>query len=312
MVVLLVTPRSDEAHLWREGLVRHLPDIDFHFRVYPEAGDLAQIDVALAWKAPYGVLGELPNLRLICSLGMGVDHLLQDPTLPARVPIVRLVDPNMIEQMSEYVLYAVLHFHRRFDIYERFQRERRWEELPLPHTALRRIGILGLGAIGTDCARKVAALEFPVKGWSRTPKSVEGVESFAGTSVLEPFLAGIDILVSILPLTSETRGIINERTLSWLPRGAYFVNVARGALVVENDLLRALDSGHIAGAMLDVVETEPLPSASRLWTHPNVKITPHIAGLTNPITAVGPIADNIRRLAAGEPLLHVVDLGLGY
>jgi len=310
MVVLLVTPRTEEADVWRQGLTGHLPQIDF--RVYPQIGDPAGIDVALAWKPPHGVLARLPNLKLICSLGMGVDHLLQDPTLPTRVPIARLVDPNMIEQMSEYVLYAILHFHRRFDVYERFQREQRWEELPLPHTALRRIGIMGLGEIGTDCARKAAALGFPVKGWSRTPKSVEGVESFVGMAALESFLARTDILVSVLPLTAETRGIIDARILAGLPRGAYFVNVARGALVVESDLLGALASGQVEGAILDVVETEPLPAASALWTHPKVKLTPHIAGLTNPLTAVRPIADNIGRLSEGLPLLHLIDRDLGY
>jgi glyoxylate/hydroxypyruvate reductase A len=310
MVVLLVTPRLEEADIWRRGLSELLPDVDF--RVHPDVGDPAAIDVALAWRAPHGILAGLRNLRLICSLGMGVDHLLQDPTLPDGVPIARLVDPNMIEQMSEYVLYAALHFHRWFDRYERFQRERRWQELPLPHTALRRIGIMGLGEIGLDCARKTAALGFPVNGWSSSRKSILGVQSFAGMRELEAFLAQTDILVTILPLTSKTRGIVDARSLACLPRGACFVNVARGGLVVEGDLLQALDSGHLEGAMLDVVEVEPLPEQSPLWTHPKVKITPHIAGLTNPVTAVRPIADNIRRLAAGEAVLNLVDRGRGY
>lgn len=310
MVVVLVTPRAEQAEEWRTGLERLLGDIEF--RVYPEIGDPADIEVALAWKAPSGALAQFPNLRLICSLGMGVDHILGDPLLPAGVPIARLVDGNMVDQMSEYVLYGVLHFHRHFDIYGRFQRDKRWEELPLPHTSRRRIGIMGVGEIGSDSARKLAALGFPVRGWSRTPRAISGVTSFSGGDELPAFLQETDILVTVLPLTADTQGIINARTLNLLPPGSHFINVARGGLVVEGDLLAALDSRHVAGALLDVTTTEPLPPSSALWSHPNVLITPHIAGLTNPETAVYPIADNIRRLLAGQPVLHLVDRIRGY
>lgn len=310
MVVVLVTPRGEQAQEWRDGLSRLLGDIEF--RVYPDVGDPSSVDAALAWKAPHGVLAGFPNLKLICSLGMGVDHLLQDPMLPAHVPIARLVDSNMVEQMSEYVLYGILHFHRRFDVYGRYQRERRWEELPLPHTALRRIGIMGIGEIGADCARKAAALGFPVRGWSRSAKEIPGVECYPGLDQLPAFLRDTDILVSVLPLTDETQGIVNARTLALLPRGAYFINVARGGLVREDDLLAALDSGQLEGALLDVTASEPLPPASPLWRHPKVCLTPHIAGLTNPQTAVHPIADNLRRLAAGRPLRNLVERTRGY
>lgn len=310
MVVVLVTPRAEQAEVWRSGLAQLLGDIEFE--VYPDVGDPAKVDVALAWKAPHGVLATFPNLRLICSLGMGVDHLLQDPHLPQSVPIARLVDANMVEQMSEYVLYGVLHFHRRFDVYGRYQREKRWEELPLPHTALRRVGIMGIGEIGSDCARKLAALGFPVRGWSRSLRSIPGVECFAGKEQLAAFLNGLDVLVSVLPLTEDTHGIVNAGLLAQLSTGAYFINVARGGLVVEDDLLAALDSGQLQGALLDVTAIEPLPTSSRLWTHPSVVLTPHIAGLTNPITAVHPIADNIRRVAEGRPVLHRVDPRRGY
>jgi glyoxylate/hydroxypyruvate reductase A len=310
MVVVLVTPRVEEAQIWREGLARLLGDIEF--RVFPDVGDPAQIDVALAWKAPHGVLAGFPNLKLICSLGMGVDHLLHDPALPANVPIARLVDGNMVEQMSEYALYGILHFHRRFDVYGRLQAQQRWEELPLPHTALRRVGIMGIGEIGADCARKAAALGFPVRGWSRSPKSIAGVTCFSGGDQLPAFLRDTDILVSVLPLTDETQGIINARTLALLPRGAYFINVARGGLVCEEALLAALNSGQLEGSLLDVTAFEPLPQASPLWTHPKVLLTPHIAGLTNPETAVHPIAENIRRLSDGRSLLHLVERSRGY
>lgn len=310
MVVVLVTPRAEQAEVWRSGLAALLGDIDF--RVYPDVADPAAVDVALAWKPPHGVLATFPNLRLICSLGMGVDHIFQDPRLPAHVPIARLVDQNMVEQMSEYVLYGVLHFHRRFDVYGQYQREKRWEELPLPHTAMRRVGIMGIGEIGSDSARKLAGLGFPVRGWSRSLRSIPGVECYAGTEQLAAFLNGLDVLVSVLPLTDETSGIVNSRVLSQLAPGAYFINVARGGLVVEEDLVAALDAGQIGGALLDVTAVEPLPVSSPLWTHPNVLLTPHIAGLTNPVTAVHPIADNIRRIAEGRPILHLVDPRRGY
>ena len=310
MVILLVTSHAGQAEIWRSELLKRMPDVSL--RVYPQIGDPAEIEVALAWKAPHGVLASLPRLRLICSLGMGLDHLLDDPTLPLDVPIVRLVDPNMVQQMSEYALYAVLHFHRRFDVYERFQRTRHWEELPLPHTERRHVGVMGLGEIGADCALKLAALGFQVSGWSRSARALQGIRCFSGESGLATFMATAEILVVVLPLTSATAGVVNAKTIARMPRGAYVVNIARGALVVEQDLLAALDSGQLAGAMLDVTQTEPLPANHPLWTHPNVRITPHIAGLTNPYTSIEPIADNIRRLRSGAPLQHLVDRRRGY
>ena len=309
-MIALVATTHGQGDLWRAELAKRLPGLEI--RIHPEIGNPAEIEVILAWKAPHGLIASLPHLRLICSLGMGLDHLLDDPTLPPDVPIVRLVDPNMVEQMSEYALYAVLHFHRRFDVYERFQRERRWQELPLPHTALRRVGVMGLGEIGSDCARKLAALGFQVRGWSRTPKGLPEVRCFSGEAGLPDFLSESEILVAVLPLTAETTGVVNARALARMPRGSYFVNIARGGLVVEQDLLAALDSGQLAGAMLDVTQTEPLPQSHAFWHHPGVRITPHIAGLTNPYTAAEPIAQNMRRLMSGEPLDHVVDRARGY
>lgn len=308
--VLLVTPRRDEATEWVRLLRERIPGIDV--RIHPDVGDPVDIEIALAWKAPHGLLATFPRLKLICSLGMGVDHLLCDADLPRTVPIARLIDRNMIEQMSEYALYAVLHFHRRFDVYERFQRDRRWQELPLPHTGSRCVGVMGLGANGEDCARKLAALGFKVLGWSRTPKHVAGVECLYGAEDLPRFLGATEILVVALPLTHATAGILNTRTLSLLPRGSFLVNLARGGLVVEVDLLQALNGGQLAGAFLDVTEQEPLPANNPLWSHPSVRLTPHIAGLTNPQTAVEVIAENIRRLRSGAPLRDLIDNERGY
>jgi glyoxylate/hydroxypyruvate reductase A len=309
-VVLLVTPRSDEAAEWGRLLRARMPDVDF--RIHPEAGNRNDIEVVLAWKPPHGLLATFPRLELICSLGMGVDHLLEDPDLPRGVPIARLVDRNMIEQMSEYALYAVLHFHRRFHVYERHQSQRRWQELPLPHTASRRVGVMGLGANGADCARKLASLGFNVLGWSRTPKQLPDVECLHGADDLPRFLGKTEILVIALPLTQATTGILNARTLALLPSGCYVINFARGGLIAEADLLQALDTGQVGGAFLDVTEQEPLPADHPFWFHPNVRLTPHIAGLTNPQTAIEPIVENIRRLRSAQPLLDLIDIDRGY
>jgi len=307
---LLFSSQVDDPAAWTRALKRNMPELEI--RVWPEVGDVRDIDVALVWRYPPGDLRRYPNLKLIYSLGAGVDHLLDDPDLPTGVPIARIVDPALTDGMSEYVLLAVLRYHRRLPEYERLQRERQWKKLPQPSAVERRIGILGMGELGRDVGIKLAALGFRVAGWSRRPKKIMGIESFAGEDALPAFLARTDILVCLLPLTPETRGIINAHTLAQLSRGAYVINAARGGHVVDADLIAALDSGHIAGATLDVFTPEPLPPTHPYWTHPKVTVTPHIASLTNPETASVQIAANIRRLFAGRPLRHLVDRMAGY
>lgn len=309
-MALLFISDSDDPAAWRTALTKHLPGLDM--RVWPDVGAAADIEAALVWNHPRGALAQFPNLRAILSLGAGVNHILDDPELPADVPIARIVDPALASGMAEYATLAVLCYHRNFDVYERFQRERRWKRLPIPVAAQRRVGVLGLGEIGTACAQAIAALGFPVAGWSRTPKVLPGIRSYAGPDALSTFLAGTDILVCVLPLTPATRGIINRDLLAQLPRGAFVINIARGAHVVEADLIAALESGHIAGATLDVFADEPLPRDHPFWSHPRVLVTPHIASLTNPETAADGVVENLRRLADGRPLLHLVDRARGY
>ncbi len=281
-------------------------------RVWPDVGDPEEIEYALIWTPIGDVLHSLPNLKIVFSLGAGVDHLLREDGLRRDVPIVRMVDPALTEGMSEYLLYHVLRYHRRMPDYAAQQGQRRWRQLPQVVARERRIGIMGLGVMGADAAGKLAALDFTVAGWSRTPKSLAGIRCFHGESQLQDFLHGTEILICLLPLTPQTRAIINRQTLAALPRGAYIINVARGAHVDEEDLLTALDAGHIAGATLDVFADEPLPGDHRLWTHPAVTVTPHIASLTNPGTAAAHIVANIRRHRRGEPLSDVVDWERGY
>ncbi len=300
---------EDPAEAWRDELRARIPDLDF--RIWPEIGDPAEIDVALVWRPPPGELARYPNLKAILSLGAGVDGLIADPTLPD-VPIARMVDPSLTRTMAEYVLLAVLRHHRQFDLFERAQRARKWAFAFPPQAAQRRVGIMGLGELGGAAARTLARHGFTVAGWSRTPKAIKDVTSYAGRSELHPFLHRTDILVCMLPLTAETMGILDAETFAELAHGAYVINVARGGHLVEADLIAALDSGHLGGATLDVFRTEPLPPDHPFWDHPKILITPHIASYCQPATAADGVAENIRRALAGQPLLHQVNRKRGY
>lgn len=302
--------RDTDGVLWRKVLEAGLGPVDF--RTLDALGDKADIEVALAWKPPAGLIASFPNVRLIVSLGMGVDHLLADDRLPKGVPIVRIMDDGLVGQMSEYAIYWALRHHRDIDKYEASQRAKKWQPEAFVDTIDRRVGVMGLGSIGQDTAKKFAALGFPTAGWSRTQKTVPGVETFHGSDGLAAFLARTDMLVNVLPLTRDTRGILDAATFAALPSGAYLINMARGGHVVDEALLAAIESGHIAGAALDVFNQEPLPADHPYWTHPKVHVTPHIAGATNPRTASPGVIENIRRMRAGQPLVHTVDPVTGY
>lgn len=305
MSALLFVSPHDTSDVWPRMLARAMPTLEV--RVWPNAGDQADIEYALVWKPPSDSLRGLPNLKAIFSLGAGVDYLLTHADLPEDVPLVRLIDPALTEGMTEYVLYHVLRYHRYMGEYEAQQRQRAWRELPQVRPGDRNIGIMGLGVIGNDAAAKLTLLGFSVAGWSRSAKRLPRVRSFFGRDQLEAFLGRSEILVCVLPLTPETEGILNKNTLATLPRGAYVISAGRGGHVIEEDLLAALNSDHIAGATLDVFHTEPLPAEHPFWNHPKVTVTPHVASITNPFTASMQVADNIRRLQQGEALVGVVD-----
>jgi len=301
----------DDAERWRQGLSATLPEETVLF--YPdEVGDPAAIDYAAVWQPPPGLLASLPNLKAIFSMGAGVDHILADPELPPDVPVVRMIDTGLTEGMTEFVVAAVLAHHRRLRDYAVQQAARTWRELPVPLARHRRVGILGLGELGRDAAGALAALRFDVAGWARTRRDLAGVAAYAGRDELDAFLARSEILVCLLPLTGETRGILDRRTLGRLPAGACVVNVARGGHVVDDDLLSLLDSGHIAEATLDVFHEEPLPASHPFWTHPRIRLTPHIASVTPPETAAGVIAANIRRMKDGQAPWPIVARDRGY
>jgi glyoxylate/hydroxypyruvate reductase A len=282
-----------------------------------EPFDRESIRYALSWRHPPGALKDLPNLRMIVSLGAGVDHLFSDPALPDR-PIVRVVDPDLTNRMSEWVVMHALAHLRQLRRYERQQSERVWaDDDQQPRASDIQIGVLGLGVMGKDAAVKLKALGFKVAGWSASPKSLAEVACFSGADGLKLLLAQTDILVVLLPLTEATCGIINAPLLSQLNRGGplggpILINAGRGGLQVEADLLTALDSGALKGASLDVFEREPLPKDSRLWSHPEVYVSPHNAAMSSPKAIASLVARQIEAYERGEPLAHVVDPRRGY
>jgi glyoxylate/hydroxypyruvate reductase len=308
MAILFLSPSDDPAE-WLPELQRQLPDREV--RVWPDIGDPDDIDYALIWRPPAGVLKRLPNLKVMLSLGAGVDGVLNDPELPD-LPLVRMVEPGLTEGMTEFVVLQVLHWHRQMEAYRVQQRDRVWRQLPQKLARERRVGFLGLGVLGADAARVLKELRFDVAGWSRSTRDLAGITCFHGASGLSAFLARTEILVCLLPLTDETAAILNWETLAALPKGACVVNVARGGHVDEAEMLAALDSGHIAGASLDVFTEEPLPPDHPFWTHEKVIVTPHVAAVTHARTSVVHIAEQIRRFEAGLPLENLVDRRRGY
>ena len=309
-MALLFKSDIDRGDSWRRALLEFDPGLDL--REWPEVGDPADIEYALVWQPPRGELRTYPNLKVIFSIGAGIDHLASDPELPEGVPIVRMVEPGLTAGMTEFVVMSVL-FHHRFMLdYAGQARDRVWREIEQVPPEDRRVGIMGLGVLGRDAAEKLRAFNFDLAGWSRAPKDIPGVASFHGDGGFIPFLNRSDILVCLLPLTAETRGIVDARALGALPRGAAFISVGRGQQVVEQDLLAALESGQLGGATLDVFQDEPLPKDSPFWDHPRVVATPHVASMTIAKGAGAMVIDNIRRHKAGQSLLHVVDLKRGY
>ena len=278
--------------------------------VWPDERALGA-EVAVCWDPPRGIYASMPNLRLVHSVAAGVDNLVEDQDLRG-LPLCRVVDPQQAQGMLQYVLWSTLFFHRRFDQARSSQAHTHWARLiPIP-TQEFRIGVMGLGEIGNHVALGLAEFGYPVSGWKRTQAELEGIDTFAGNAQLPAFLADLQLLVCLLPLTAQTRGLLNRQTFEALPQGASLVHCGRGPQLVEPDLLAALDSGHLNGAVLDVFSVEPLPGESTLWHHPRVVVTPHMA--TSPVfdVSVRQVLDNVSRLEAGLELTGCVDPIRGY
>jgi glyoxylate/hydroxypyruvate reductase A len=303
--------RSDAARAaaWASYFAKHAPDLDF--RVWPDAGNLEEVEYLIAWQVPPDFLAKLPRLKVLFSSGAGVDHV-DLSAVPAHIPLVRMVEPGIINGMVEYVSLSVLALHRDFFDYVAHQAARVWNPLEVPPASARTIGVMGLGSLGCAVLERLASYGFQLRGWNRSPRQIEGVETYAGTDQLQPFLAGCDILICLLPLTPATQGILNRDVFSALPRGAALINVGRGPHLVDADLIEALGSGQLSRAILDVTEPEPLPAEHPFWTHPRVFVTPHVASMTQPETAAPILLENVRRHQRGEPLRGLIDRGRGY
>lgn len=309
-MALIFRSDVDRADLWCDALRRHMPELDV--RKWDDPGDPGDIEFALVWKPPPGGLRRFPNLKVIFSLGAGVDHLFTDPELPAGVPVVRMIEPELTRGMTEYVALHVLRHHRRQRELAAQQRAGRWKVLVTPTAPRRRVGVMGLGVLGRAALEPLSALGFDLAGWSRTPKDIAGVVCFHGRDGFKDFLGRTEILVCLLPLTPETEGILNAELFAMLPRGASIINAGRGRHQVEDDILAALDSGQLSEATLDVFREEPLPPDHPFWTHPGVTVTPHNASLTDPDSGAREVVENIRRFRRGEVLPNTVDPGAGY
>ncbi len=307
--VILFASAFDDAAAWGKALLAELPDATFW--VYPDIPDPAAVTTALVWKPPQGLFAPLTNLRLVVNLGAGVNSLLARSDLP-NVPIVRLSDPGMVSLMVSYVLFAVIRYARDIDKFEEAQRQGEWRYIHPRALSAVKVGVLGLGELGGPAASALAGLGFDVRGWSRSPKEVPGVVCSYGMDSLEALLSELEIVVIMLPLTAETRGLIDVPRLRRMKAGAKLINASRGAVVDEAALIACLADGHLGGATLDVFTTEPLPPASPLWRMPNVLITPHLASITVPEAAARDVAESIRRVQRGEPPLHAVDARRGY
>ncbi|MGC3874518.1 2-hydroxyacid dehydrogenase [Halomonas sp. GXIMD04776] len=302
----------DDADTWREALTKRLPNAEI---VTSQADSTTPADYLAAWKPPAELLEKQTHLKGIVNLGAGVDALLNNPALPKDVPIVKLRDAGMGPLIADYVRFGVLYFQRDFDRYFAQQANAQWHEYPLIDKADWPVGVLGLGAIGSHVAQALAADGFPVHGWSRSPKSLEGVTCHHGDDGLAQLLGKVQTLVTLLPNTASTRGIINADTLSQLPEGASLINPGRGALIDEQALLDALgqvqSSGRLRGALLDAFDEEPLPADNPLWLHPRVRITPHMAGPTPVRDAADQVAELIKAMENGDPI-DTVDPKAGY
>ena len=296
-----------EPEPWLAGLRAALPQAQVELW---QAGT-APADYAVVWAPPQQFFDEQPQLKAVFAIGAGVDALLK-LRLPASASFVRLDDAGMAVQMAEYVCHAVIGHFRQFDRYGADISQGRWTVHPSRNRAEFSVGVMGLGVLGQRVAQALAQFEFPVNGWSRTAKNMDGVRGFQGAQQLDAFLAASRILVNLLPLTVETQGIMNRNTLSRLQPGGYVINVARGAHLVDDDLLALLDSGHLAGATLDVFRTEPLPPAHPFWRHPKITITPHTSARTLRETSIAQIADKLMALQRGESVAGLVDVGRGY
>ncbi len=306
MSVLVISPGRDPKP-WVEAFKKGNPGIPVY--AYPEAHDPDEIEYVISWKHPRGIFKHYPNLRVIASMGAGVDHIICDPEIPLHVVITRIIDEQLAEDMCDFVLALVLDHLRNISFHHNIHA---WEPIPYKRIEEQHIGIMGLGFMGSAVAQTLLKNRFKISGWAKTPKKLAGINTYSGEKQLEKFLKISTILICLLPLTQETENILNKELFKKLPKGGYLINVARGEHLVEYDLLEMIDKGHLSGASLDVFRIEPLPREHVFWDHPRIKITPHIASITNPPMVEPQLTDNYRRMREGKELKNTIERNLGY
>lgn len=318
MSILIIcgrTPKETESYnwymlKWQEALLKLDPSLDI--RIWPEIGNPEDITFVLLWRHPHGVCEQFPNLRCIASMGAGVEHIMTDPNLPTHIPVVRIMDNTMGKQMVQYAVAATLFHIRLFDRWQESQRIAKWDKFPPFGLYKAQVGVMGLGYLGQQIAIALTQMGLPVSGWSNSKKSIDNVQSFAGKNEFELFLSQSDVLICMLPLTPETKGILNKNTFNLLPPNAYIINMGRGQHLIEQDLIDAIDSGQLSGACLDVFEEEPLPKQHPFWSQPKIKITPHIASVTSPTSVAPQILENYQRAQRGDDLINRANVTRGY
>lgn len=306
--ILIAHPVRTGALAWAEALRSRLPQA--RVSVWPEGAEDA--DCAVGWAPPRRFFASAPRLQLFFSLGAGVDHVRGHPDLPPGLRVIRVEDAGMGRQMAQYCCHEVLRHHRRFADYEAQQREGRWAPLEVTPSEEFGVGVLGLGVLGTQVARAVASFGYPVSAFTRAPRTAEGLTCYSGEDGLSAFLPRAQVLIVLAPLTEATRGLLDAHRLAQLPQGAWLVNVARGAIVVEADLLAAIDRGHLAGATLDVFGQEPLPPEHPFWRHPRIRVTPHVSAATLMRESAEQIIGKLLQVQRGEPVSGEIDRSLGY
>lgn len=309
MMAFLFKSDPNRGRVWREAFARLAPDVEF--RTWPEIGQASDVRYLAAWTVTRDLLDGLPNLEVLFSVGAGVDQL-DLSQVPDRVKVVRMIEPGLTDGMVQYATFATLALHRDMLDYRQAQAEARWAPRHMVPADRRRVGVMGLGNLGMAVLSALRPFGFQLKGWSRSGGEIDGVEVHAGADALPAFLAQCDILICLLPLTEETRGILCRTTFDLLPSRAAIINVGRGAHLVEADLLAALDSGHLSGAVIDVLATEPAGADHPFWRHPRILLTPHIASATRADSSAEVLIANIRRHQAGEAMLGQVDRARGY
>lgn len=312
MILLVNSGGEDAVPEWREVFAPHAPGLDVRW-LHDPAVDHTDVAYALVWNPPPGFLAGLPNLRLVLSSGAGVDHITSDPDWPRHIGIVRMGGDETGQRMGEYVCLGALAMLRDLPRIVAGQRAETWDNFDARRTAAEtRLGIMGMGNLGVRAAGMLRGLGFPVAGWSRTRKTIPGVEGFAGANELDAFLSRTDILVNLLPDTPETKAAIRAETLARLPPGAAVVNAGRGPQLVLADLVAALDAGHLSGAFLDVFEPEPLPAGHPVWRHPRIIVTPHLAALASRPARARYMAGAIAAFERGETPPNLFDPKRGY